>query len=101
MVMDIDVEGAKDVFRKMPDAVGIFISPPDMTVLEERLRGRGTDSEEVITRRIRNAKDELAAAELFKYRVVNRDLEETVDQLAAIIRSELARSRSPIQEPCQ
>ncbi|MEW6113663.1 MAG: guanylate kinase [Thermodesulfobacteriota bacterium] len=99
MIMDIDVEGAKEVFGKMPDAVGIFISPPDMTVLEERLRGRGTDSEEVINRRIKNAKDELAAAKLFKYQVVNRDLEETVDQLAAIIRKELTRSRGPIQGP--
>jgi guanylate kinase len=72
-----------------------------MTVLEERLRGRGTDSEEVITRRITNAKDELAAAKLFKYQVENRHLEETVDQLAAIIRNELARSKGPIQGPSQ
>ncbi|MEW6529582.1 MAG: guanylate kinase [Thermodesulfobacteriota bacterium] len=101
MIMDIDVEGAKEVFRNMPDAVGLFVSPPDMTVLEERLRGRGTDSEEVINRRIKNAKDELAAAKLFKYEVVNRDLEETVDQLAAIIRKELTRGRGPIQGPSQ
>lgn len=101
MIMDIDVEGAKEVFREMPQAVGIFITPPDMNVLEERLRGRGTDSEEVITRRIENAKDELAAADLFKYQVVNRDLEETVERLAAIIRNELTRSKDPIQEPFQ
>lgn len=89
MILDIDVEGAKEVFRAFPDSVGIFINAPDMTTLEKRLRLRGTDSEESITTRLANAHRETEMAGFFRYQIVNDDLEKAVSDLASIIRREL------------
>lgn len=89
MILDIDVEGAKEVFGKVSDAVGIFISPPDASTLEQRLRGRGTDSEEVIRRRLANAVVEMEYAGDFDYLVTNDDLAAATEELAAIIRKEI------------
>lgn len=88
ITLDIDVEGAKEVFARMPAAVGIFISAPSPEVLEQRLRGRGTDSEESIRLRLRNASVEMQSARLFRYHIVNADLATAVEELAAIIRQE-------------
>jgi len=88
MILDIDVEGAKEVFRAFPDAVGIFISVPDMMTLEKRLRLRGTDSEESVTIRLANARREMELASIFRYQIVNDDLEKAVGDLASIIRKE-------------
>lgn len=88
MILDIDVEGAKEVFRNIRNAVGIFIQPPDMEALEKRLRLRGTDSEETIQLRIANAKREMRSASVFKHTLVNDDLDRAVEQLASIIRTE-------------
>ena len=88
MILDIDVEGAKEVFRAFPDAVGIFISVPDMITLEKRLRLRGTDSEESVVTRLANARRETEMASIFRYQIVNDDLEKAVSDLASIIRKE-------------
>ncbi len=88
MILDIDVEGAKEVFKAFPDSVGIFISAPDMVTLEKRLRLRGTDSEESITTRLANARQEIEKASIFRYQIVNDDLDKTVTELASIIRKE-------------
>ncbi|MCA1960847.1 MAG: guanylate kinase [Desulfomonile sp.] len=88
IILDIDVEGAKEVFARMPSAVGIFINAPNLEVLEERLRRRGTDSEDAIRLRMRNAAIEMQSARLFQHRIVNADLVAAVDQLAGIIRQE-------------
>ncbi len=88
MILDIDVHGAKEVFKVFPDAVGIFISAPDMPTLEQRLRHRGSDSEESIKIRLRNAQREMELARLFHYHIVNDDLETTINDLADIIRNE-------------
>jgi guanylate kinase len=88
MILDIDVEGAKEVFRAFPDAVGIFISVPDMIALEKRLRLRGTDSEESILTRLANARRETRMASIFRYQIVNDKLEKAVSDLASIIRKE-------------
>ncbi len=85
MILDIDVAGAREVFEKIRDAVGIFISPPDMAALEHRLRSRGTDSEESIRIRLANAVKEMESAYLFCHRIVNDNLEEAADQLEGII----------------
>ncbi|MFH0825170.1 MAG: guanylate kinase, partial [Pseudomonadota bacterium] len=85
IILDIDVEGAKEVFKKMPDAVGIFISPPDLSVLEQRLRCRATDSEETIRKRMVNAVTEMKAAEVFHHVIVNDDLDAATAQLAGLI----------------
>lgn len=90
MILDIDVQGAREVFQKLDDAVGIFVSPPDMTILEQRLRLRGTDSEHSICTRMVNAAKEMKAESLFRYHIVNDDLDRAVDELASIIRTESA-----------
>lgn len=93
MILDIDVEGAKEVFSAFPDSVGIFISAPDMTTLEKRLRLRGTDSEESIATRLANARRETEMASIFRYRIVNDDLEKAVSDLASVIRGESCGAR--------
>ncbi|MGO9570942.1 MAG: guanylate kinase [Desulfomonilaceae bacterium] len=92
MILDIDVEGAKEVFRKIPAAVGIFITAPSMAVLEQRLRLRGTDSEESIQTRMTNAACEMEKAGMFKYQIINDDLERAVEELAGIISRESDQS---------
>jgi guanylate kinase len=88
MILDIDVEGAKEVFKKVPSAVGIFISVPSMAVLQRRLVLRGTDTEESVRTRMANAVREMEQAEMFKYQIINDDLEKAVGELADIIRKE-------------
>lgn len=97
MILDIDVEGAKEVFKKVPGAVGIFITAPSMAVLEQRLRLRGTDSEKSIRTRMINAAREMEQAGMFKYQIINADLEEAVEELAGIINKE---SEQSIPETC-
>ncbi len=88
MILDIDVQGALEVFGKVEEAVGIFVSPPDLDELERRLRQRATDSESSIRERLSNAPKEMALASRFKYQTINRFLHQAVDQLASIIRHE-------------
>lgn len=95
MILDIDVEGAKEVFKTFPDAVGIFISAPDMTILERRLRLRGSDSDESIKIRLRNAQREMKLARMFRYHIVNDDLEAAANDLATIVRKESCMSEAP------
>jgi guanylate kinase len=94
MILDIDVEGAREVLQKIPEAVGIFIRPPNMATLEKRLRGRGTDSEEVIRVRLHNAVGEMAAEEDFEHRLVNDELDRAVEELASIISDASADTNS-------
>ena len=88
MILDIDVEGAKEVFKRFSDAVGIFVNAPDFATLEKRLRLRDTDSEESIRTRLNNARQEAENASIFRYQIINDDLEKAVDDLASIIRRE-------------
>ncbi len=88
MILDLDVEGAQEVFRKVPSSVGIFVTAPNMEELERRLRARGSDSEESIATRMVNAAKELQAARLFEYTVVNDDLDRAVEELGSIITKE-------------
>jgi guanylate kinase len=73
----------------MPEAVLVFIAPPAPEALRERLAGRGTDSEEAITERLRTAELELAAQEEFQHVVVNDDIERAADELERIVRAGL------------
>ena len=88
VILEIDVQGAEQVRRALPEAVSIFILPPSFAVLSERLRGRNTDSAEVIEKRLRQARGEIEQSLLFDYVVVNHDLAEAEAQLSAIIRSQ-------------
>jgi len=88
MILDIDVEGAREVFKRFSDAVGIFINAPDFATLEKRLRLRETDSDESIRTRLTNARLETEMASIFRYQIINDNLEKAVDDLASIIRRE-------------
>lgn len=87
MILDIDVQGAKEVFDKVDSAVGIFINAPDLETLVARLQKRGTDTEESIATRMGNARLEIAARDLFCHHVMNDDLDKATEELAEIIRT--------------
>lgn len=92
VLLEIELNGARQVKRARPEAVMIFVAPPSMRELERRLRGRGTDSEEKIQRRLVRARDEIAAVREFDYVVVNDVLDVAAAQLRAIVAAERARA---------
>lgn len=85
VVLEIDWQGARQVRRRAPEALGIFILPPSVAELERRLRGRATDSEATIQRRLRDALGDIGHWREFDFAVINADIDEAADQLAAII----------------
>ena len=89
VVLEIEVQGARQVRAAMPESVQVFIAPPAPEVLRERLMGRGTDSPEQIDERLRTAELELAAQEEFQHVVVNDELERAAGELERIVRGEL------------
>jgi guanylate kinase len=91
MLLDIDVQGAAQIKSRYPKAVSVFVLPPSEAELERRLRGRGTDSEDVIRKRLARAKAEMDEYRSYDYHVVNRDVDESVRLLAAIVAAERAR----------
>lgn len=88
VLLEIDVQGGRSVKAARPGAVLIFLLPPSDEILEERLRGRGTDEEGVILRRLENARRELESAREYDFRVVNDDLERCVGEVLGIIEAE-------------
>ena len=88
VILIIEVQGAGNVKRMFPEACNIFIIPPSFEILEKRLRGRGTDDDESIIKRLEIAKDELARAVEFDYIVENDALEEAVEDIITIIKAE-------------
>ncbi|BHH84142.1 guanylate kinase [Desulforhopalus sp. 52FAK] len=93
VILDIDVQGA-EILRGNSDvdAAFVFIAPPSLTELERRLRGRGTESEETVTVRLRNAKTELASMADYDYVIVNKEIEESTSLLRSIILAERAKA---------
>jgi guanylate kinase len=91
LILDIDVQGARQLKKRIPEAVSIFILPPSRDILEQRLRARSEDSEEVIQRRLREAAEEIRNYEQYDYVLVNHQLEESTVTLAAIIKAERVR----------
>jgi guanylate kinase len=91
LLLDIDVQGAAQIQQSMPDAISIFVLPPNYKKLEWRLRNRGTDSDEVIRRRLATARREIENYEKYGYILVNDGLEQAVDEMKAIVLSERAR----------
>ncbi len=87
VVLEIDVQGTMAVLTSHPDAITIFVRPGDPAELERRLRGRGTDSEEAIARRLEVARRELARSGEYRYQVVNDDVEVAVQEIFEILRS--------------
>jgi guanylate kinase len=102
LLLDIDVQGASQVQKAIPDAVSIFVLPPNHESLEWRLRHRGTDSEAVICRRLDTARREIENYDKYDYILVNDRLEESADLLKAIVLWERARrSGRPLTEQVQ
>jgi guanylate kinase len=91
LVLDIDVQGARQLRKTIPEAVTVFVLAPSREVLEQRLRSRGEDREEVITRRLREAADEIRNYKAYDYVLINRELAEAEATLGAIVRAERAR----------
>ncbi len=93
VLLDIDVQGGRTVRKAYPDGVFIFVLPPTLASLEERLSGRGTDPDERIRLRLENARREIALVSEYDYAVVNDDLEEALEQVASIIVAESCRAK--------
>ncbi len=93
IIFDVDHQGARQIRSVRPDAVSVFLLPPDMETLLQRLRGRASDDEETVQRRFRAAIGEIAHYGMFDYVLVNDQLEEAVGQLVAIFRAEECRRR--------
>jgi guanylate kinase len=88
----ITVEGALEVKKAYPDSVLVFILPPSLETLEARIKGRGTEPEEKITKRLREASDEIAHAKEFDYAIVNDKLSSAVSQLKSVLEAEKTRT---------
>jgi guanylate kinase len=84
-VLKIDVQGALTAMKLRPDAITVFVMPPSLEELERRIRARATDSPEVIERRLRTARDEIALASEYQHVLVNQDIGVVVDQLARLV----------------
>lgn len=91
VLLDIEVQGARQVHEKMPDAVKIFIIPPSLETLEKRLKGRGTDTERAIEARLIRARQEYQEADFYDYLIVNDDADKAAKELSAIILAEHCR----------
>ena len=85
LILDIDVQGAMQVRRRVPDAVLVFVLPPTADALVQRLRERGTEGEDTLARRIENARDELEQASQFDYIVVNENLDQAIEEVQSIV----------------
>lgn len=88
VILEVDVNGAHNVLKKMPEAISIFVLPPSMAVLRKRLIGRATDDIEVIEKRLKEAVREISAADTYDYIVVNDDLDTVVNDILSILNSE-------------
>jgi guanylate kinase len=94
VILEIDWQGAQLVRQRAPDAVSIFILPPSVAALQERLQGRGQDSEAIIQRRMRDAQSDMAHYPEYDYLIINDDFETAVAELGSIFRSQrLQRER--------
>ncbi len=93
LLLEIDCQGARQLRSSFDAAVYVFVLPPDFTELERRLRGRETDSDDIISRRLANARDEISQAHWYDYLVINDNLEQAGQCFASIIEAERCRMR--------
>jgi len=100
LVLEIDWQGAEQVRRLYPDAIGVFILPPSLRELERRLRARAQDADAVIRRRLENAEEEMQHAVEFKYAIINNNFDDALLDLRAVVRAErLAVARQLARHP--
>ena len=93
VILEIEVQGCTKIKEQNPECVSIFIMPPSMEVLEKRLRGRGTETEDVIIKRLARAREEIALAKNYDYIVVNGPIEECVADVLSVINAEKLRAK--------
>ena len=98
VVLEIEVNGAKQIKEKMPDAVFIFIAPPTYDALEKRLIARGTEHSDAIKERIEKAHEEIKLASQYDYIVINDEVDNAADRIMAIIRAEHAKCSRTLDE---
>jgi guanylate kinase len=89
VVLEIDVKGANEIKKQFPDAITIFVKPPNVEILKERLQGRGTESDESMRNRLNTAIEELNHTDEFQYRIINDNLDNAVEQFIKIIKENL------------
>ncbi len=94
IIIEVDVNGAANIRKKLPEAVSIFIMPPTFSELERRLKGRGTETDEVIAKRMGEALGEIKRATEYDYIVVNDDIEVAVDNINAVIQGHRLRLKN-------
>ena len=92
VILELELAGARQAKAALPEAVMLFIAPPSLYELERRLRGRGTDTEEKIQKRLARAREEIRAVREFDYAIVNDVLSDAVRDFAAVIRAERLRA---------
>ncbi len=81
VVLELELQGARQIHKNFPEALRVFIMPPSLTELEQRLRNRGQDAEEAIVRRLKTARAEIAAVDEFDFQVVNDDLDKALHRI--------------------
>lgn len=91
IILEVDVQGAASIRKLIPDSVSVFILPPSLDLLRERLTARGTDSDEELALRLRNAPEELKDHSAFDYVIINDEAQRAAAQLAAVIEAERVR----------
>ena len=96
-LLEIDWQGAQQVRKVFPAAVGVFILPPSLDELENRLRGRGTDSDDVINRRLLGARGEMRHVAEFDYVIINNELQVALEDLVAVVRASRLRNANQLQ----
>lgn len=89
VILEIDIQGGKQVIAKCPETVSIFVLPPNDEVLKERLSSRGTEKEEVIEKRLAMAKKEIKESDIYKYHVINDDIDKAIKEVGDIIKQEM------------
>lgn len=98
VLFEVDTHGVKSIKSKYPEAIAIFIMPPSFEILEQRLRGRGTDSDESIERRLSESRSELKKYGMFDYIVFNDDVEKAINQVVSIIDAEKCKVKNNLTE---
>lgn len=94
VILEIEVQGAEQVMKKVPETLSIFILPPSLAELKKRLKNRGTDSEEVINRRVKEAEKEIALAHNYDYVIINDDIEKSAKKVLKIIELQEMKSQN-------
>ena len=92
VLLELELAGARQVKQRLPEAIMVFIAPPSLDELERRLRGRGTDDDAKIAKRLARAREEIRAVREFDYVIVNNDLDDAVRDFEAVVRAERVRA---------